>query len=332
MQTPESIAPYVTALRKHPRLVIGLPVAFAAVMGTVSLLKPRTFVARAAFVASESSPISGSLSAISSVATQLGVPGLSSLAGGGGSPSSSPQFYADLLTSATLMHEVVTTKYEAPADGRYEGVAFSGTIVEYFKPTGLDAIDRELSVMKSFTANNLVVATDRATGIVRIEVRTKNRILSGLVARRMLDLVNEFNLKRRQSQAGAERDFDAKRAAAALDTLRAAESALSDFRTTNIDFSHSPVLATREAQIERRITLAQQVYTTIAQRFELANVEAVRNTPVVTVLDAPEGMVQARPRYTVAFTLGAFLAGLLFAVGIAFRSERVLRMPAAPRG
>ena len=324
MQTPDSVAPYVRALRKQLRIVTIVPVVFAAAMGTFSLLKPRTFVARAAFVASESSPISGSLSALSSVASQLGVPGLSALAGGGGSPSASPQFYADLLTSTSLMHEVVMTKYEAPADGPYEGVAFSGSIVEYFKPTGLDAIDRELSVMKSFAANNLVVTTDRATGIVRFEVRTKNRLLSGMVARRMLDLVNEFNLKRRQSQAGAERDFDAKRAAAALDSLRAAESALSDFRTTNIDFSHSPALATHEAQLERRITLAQQIYTTIAQRFELANVEAVRNTPVVTVLDAPEGMVQARPRYTVAFTLGAFLTGLLLAVAVALRRERML--------
>jgi uncharacterized protein involved in exopolysaccharide biosynthesis len=329
MQTPDSAAPYLAALRKHSRLVMALPLGFAAVTGTLILLTPRTFVARAAFVASESSSMSSSLSALSSVASQLGVPGLSALAGGGGSPSASPQFYADLLTSTSLMDDVVTTKYDAPADGPYEGVPFSGTIVDYFKPTGLDAIDRELSVMKQFAGRNVIVSTDRTTGIVRFEVRTKNRLLSGMVARRMLDLVNEFNLKRRQSQAGTERDFDARRAAAALDTLRSAESALSDFRTTNIDFSHSPALATREAQLERRVTLAQQIYTTIAQRFEIANVEAVRNTPVVTVLDAPEGMVEARPRYTVAFTLGSFLAGMLLAIAIAFRRERVLGDPAA---
>ena len=261
------------------------------------------------------------------------MPGLSALTGGGASPSASPQFYADLLTSASLMHEIVTTKYDAPADGPYEGVPFSGTIVEYFKPTGLDAIDpRVESVMKKFTGNNVV--TSRSTARLEScrfeEVRTKNRLLSGMVAAadaRSREL--EFNLKRRQSQAGAERDFDAKRAAAALDSLRAAESAISDFRTTNIDFSHSPALATREAQMERRVTLAQQIYTTIAQRFEIANVEAVRNTPVVTVLDAPEGMVEARPRYTVAYTLGSFLAGLLLAVALALRRGRTLSDPAA---
>lgn len=320
--TLDSIATYRAALRNNVRLVVALPVAFAAAMGTASLLKARTFVARAAFVSSETSNATGSLGALSAVASQLGVPGLAALAGGGGTANSSPGFYADLLVSNSLLHEIVTAKYDAPADGPYEGRPFSGTLVDYFDPRGLTAIDREISVMKQFATQNLIVAADRTTGIIRLEVRTKNRILSGLLARRMLDLVNDFNLKRRQTQQGAERDFDAKRAAAALDSLRAAESALAQFRTTNIDFSHSPALTNREAELQRRITLAQQVYTTIAQRFEIANVEAVRNTPVVTVLDAPEGLVEARPKFTVAFTLGAFLAGLLLASAIAFRRER----------
>jgi hypothetical protein len=318
----DPIATYISALRKSVRLVVTVPVVFATLMGAQSLLKARTFVARAAFVSSETSNSTGSLGALSAVASQLGVPGLAALAGGGSTANSSPGFYGDLLVSSTLLHEIVTAKYDAPADGPYEGRAFSGTLVEYFDPKGLTAVDREISVMKQFASQNLIVAADRTTGIIRLEVRTKNRILSGLVARRMLDLVNEFNLKRRQTQQGAERDFDARRAAASLDSLRAAEAALAAFRTTNIDFSHSPALTNHEAELQRRITLAQQIYTTIAQRYEIANVEAVRNTPVVTVLDAPEGLVEARPKFTVAFTLGAFLVGLLLASAIAFRRER----------
>jgi len=127
--------------------------------------------------------------------------------------------------------------------------------------------------------------------------------------------VNDFNLRRRQTQAGAEREFDQRRAQAALDSLRTAEANLAEFRATNIDFSRSPRLATREAELQRRVTLAQQIYTTIAQRYELANIEAVRNTPVITVVDAPEGLVEARPRYTAAIVLGAFAAGVLL-VGV----------------
>jgi len=158
--------------------------------------------------------------------------------------------------------------------------------------------------------------------VVRIEVRTHNRQLSALVARRLLELVNDFNLRRRQTQAGAEREFDLRRARAALDSLRASEAALADFRAGNIDFSRSPRLGTREVELERRVSLAQQIYTTVAQRYELASIEAVRNTPVVTVLDAPEGLVEARPRYTAAIALGAYLAGLGLAVAIALGTAR----------
>jgi len=68
--------------------------------------------------------------------------------------------------------------------------------------------------------------------------------------------------------------------------------------------------------------LAQQIYTTIAQRYEIANIEAVRNTPVITVVDAPEGLVEARPRYTIAIVLGAFALGVAIAAMIAVFSAR----------
>jgi len=134
--------------------------------------------------------------------------------------------------------------------------------------------------------------------------------------------VNEFNLRRRQTQAGAEREFDLRRTRAALDSLHAAEGALADFRGGNIDFSRSPRLGARETELERRVALAQQIYTTVAQRYEMASIEAVRNTPVVTVLDAPEGLVEARPRHTAAIALGAFLVGLVGATGVALGTSR----------
>jgi uncharacterized protein involved in exopolysaccharide biosynthesis len=177
--------------------------------------------------------------------------------------------------------------------------------------------------MEVFRKRILSVAVDRPTGIVRLEVRTRNRQLSALVARRLLDLVNDFNLKRRQTQAGAEREFVARRTRAALDSLRVAEATLADFRAANIDFSRSPRLTARETELQRRVTLAQQIYTTVAQRYELANIEAVRNTPIITVLDAPEGLVEARPRYTLAKMIAAFLVGLLIATVLALRAERL---------
>src|SRR6185369_7164782 len=83
--TPErspraELASYADALRRRPRLVVGLPLVFAIVAVGIAIPRPRFFLARAAFVASEPQSMSGSLGALSSIAGQLGVPALSSLA------------------------------------------------------------------------------------------------------------------------------------------------------------------------------------------------------------------------------------------------------------
>jgi len=319
----EAVWWYLAALRKHIRLIVVLPIVLSTIAFGLSLSRARSYAAHAAFLASEPSSMSGSLGALSSVASQLGIPGLSAVAQG--SAGLSTQFYGDLLTSRALVHEVVTTRYDASATVENGGRPFTGTLVEYLDPPGMTTTDRDLAAMDGFSRSVLSVSVDRTTGIVRFSVRTKNRQLSALIARRLLDLVNEFNLRRRQSQAGSEREFAARRARSALDTLRSAESALADFRTTNIDFSRSPRLATRESELQRRVALAQQIYTTVAQRYELANIEAVRNTPVITVLDAPEGLVEARPRYTRQIVLGVFLVGLAIACVIALSMERLSR-------
>jgi uncharacterized protein involved in exopolysaccharide biosynthesis len=311
----------VAAFQRRRRLVVALPLAFAAIAVAVVIPRPRYYVARAAFVASEPQSMSGSLGALSSVASQLGVPGLSAIASS--SSTASPQFYGDLLTSSAILHAVVTTTYDATGVGKFDGKPFRGDLVKYLDAKAKTPVDEQLAAMKQLAKSLLVVTVDRPTGIVRLEVRTKNRRLSALVARRLLDLINDFNLVRRQTQAGAEREFDARRTQAAVDTLRAAEGSLAAFRAANIDFSRSPQLGTHEAELERRVSMAQQIYTTIAQRYELANIEAVRNTPVVTVLDAPENLVEAQPRHTAAILLGAFFLGLLIACAIALRAERV---------
>jgi uncharacterized protein involved in exopolysaccharide biosynthesis len=313
--------PYLAALRRRRLLLIVLPLALSIVSVALSVARPRKYAARAAFLASEPSSGSSSLGALGSVASQLGIPALSAVASS--SASLSAQFYGDLLKSDALLEAAVTARYEANAPGENGGAAFAGTLLDYLNPRGRTPTDKKISAMRRFATSILTVTVDRPTGIVRLEVQTKNRQLSELVARRLLTLVNDFNLRRRQTQAGAEREFTALRARTSLDTLLAAEETLARFRSANIDFSRSPALAARDAELQRRVSLAQQIYTTVAQRYELANIEAVRNTPIVTVLDAPEGLVEARPRYTAQIGLGVFAVGLVIAIVIALTAERM---------
>src|SRR6185436_11750166 len=82
VEDPESVTTYIAILRRRRTLLIVLPLLFTAVGLAFGLTRARMYLARAAFVATEPSSMSGSLGALSSVASQLGIPGLSAFASG----------------------------------------------------------------------------------------------------------------------------------------------------------------------------------------------------------------------------------------------------------
>jgi uncharacterized protein involved in exopolysaccharide biosynthesis len=310
----DSLAPYLDALRSHVRALVIVPLVLAMIAVAGSLALPRRYVARASFVPQESS---GSRSSLSAIAAQFGLSNLGALAGAaGGGSGASPQFYADLLRSRELLRTVVRTRFAVASEP-----PFQGTLVEYFKEQRPDSQEATLRAMKALNERALAVDVDRQTGVVRFAVTLKNRQLAEHVSRRFLDLVNDFNVRRRRSTVTAERDFAESRAEEAYAQLRRAENALTDFRNGNRALTLSPTLAAQEAALQRRVTLAQQVYTGLAQQYESSKIEAVRNTPVITVIDAPEGLVEAVPRGTAAKALLGFALGLTGAAAWAILVE-----------
>lgn len=317
----DSLAPYLDALRARVRLLVIVPLVLAALAVGVSLLLPRRYIARASFVPQEAS---GSRSSLSAIAAQFGLSNLGALAGAaGGGSGASPQFYADLLHSRELLRAVVQTRYAVASDP-----AFQGALVDYFKVQRPDSTEATLRAMKALNERALAVDVDRQTGVVRFSVTLKNRQLAEQVSRRFLDLVNDFNVRRRRSTVTAERDFAESRSEEAYAQLRRSENALTDFRNSNRALELSPTLAAQEAALQRRVTLAQQVYTGLAQQYESSKIEAVRNTPVITVIDAPEGLVEPVPRGTAAKGLLGFALGVMGMAAWAIFAEARRRRPA----
>jgi uncharacterized protein involved in exopolysaccharide biosynthesis len=71
------------------------------------------------------------------------------------------------------------------------------------------------------------------------------------------------------------------------------------------------------------VTLRQQVYLGLAQNYEAAKVEEVRNTPLLTVVERPDSFVVPKERGTIKMAILAMLAGVFLAIGIAFFREYV---------
>ena len=107
---------------------------------------------------------------------------------------------------------------------------------------------------------------------------------------------------------------------AAQRELEDAENGLEVFLAQNRTYQTSPKLTIEAGRLQRRIDLRQQIYTTLVGEYEEARIREIRNTPVITVVDPPEG--SARVRFKVlALVLVGLALGAAFGVVLAFLLE-----------
>lgn len=306
---PFSLWFYASALLRRWILVIALPLALCVWTGLTSLSSPRLYRASASFVPQEPTT---TVSGLGQIASQFGLVAPRA-------NTTSPQFYAGLLQSREILRAVVDTTYMATTPK-----PFKGDLVHYF---AIQAPNRETAVAEAVERVGalLRVQTDRNTGVIRVELSTRYPELSAQLVSRLLGLVNDYNLLRRQSQARAEREFVEQRLTQVQAELTAAEDALATFSRRNRRFSDSPELVAEEQRLQRVVTLRQQVYVSLAQNYESAKIDEVRNTPVINVLERPEGFVEAAPRHTPRKVFVAFCVGLFAAAAFALGAEYLAR-------
>jgi uncharacterized protein involved in exopolysaccharide biosynthesis len=81
-----------------------------------------------------------------------------------------------------------------------------------------------------------------------------------------------------------------------------------------------PILGVRYADLYRRMKIAETVFAILTQEYELARVEEAKEIPTAKVLDtaniAERRSTPPRTALTVVFTLSAFLAGVVWVVGM----------------
>jgi uncharacterized protein involved in exopolysaccharide biosynthesis len=88
------------------------------------------------------------------------------------------------------------------------------------------------------------------------------------------------------------------------------------FLEANRQWQDSPLLQFRHDGLQRKVTLRQTVLTTLVQSYEQARISEVRDTPVITVLQAPFLPPGPDPRRRVlSAALGIVLGGM---AGIVF--------------
>ncbi len=285
------------ALLAHPALSIGLPLALAFLAALASLVMRPQYTSRAAFVP-ESRALPTINPSLLGLASQFGV-------NLGGQSAQSPQFYAEVLRSREILEAVLATSFARPT-----AAADSAPLLDLLLVRGPNA-ERRMETGAKLLNARLALDVDPRTSIVRIAVELPGPHLAQAVTSRFLELLNEFNLRRRQSQARERRRFTEQRLQLADSSLRAAEDRIRAFYETNRLWQNSPSLTFEEARLRRELSLRQELQLLLSRELETARLEEVNDTPVLTVVDrADVPQRRSRPRRKVIVVAAGILGAI----------------------
>lgn len=299
---------------RHGRLILACAALGVVIAGAWLASRPRTFTSSAAFVPQRSG---AGRSQLSGLAAQFGL----NLGGG----EDLPGYYPELVRSRELLRAVADTVLTLRSAN---GQMLSAPLWTWLQPKGADSAQRVESAL-DILLEHVRVSRDKDSGIISYSVTYPDSVLPAIIARRILAVLNDFNLRTKQGQAAAERRFIETQLVSARAALRSAEDVLQAFLQSNRAYRNSPQLQFEQERLQREVSTRQAVVTSLTQAYEQARIEEVRNTPVVTTLAAPQIPVRPDARGTVkaliiGLVLGLFL-GTLIALGREFlRTARLL--------
>ena len=303
-----SLVEIASVLLRQRYLIVLSTILCAAVSVVLALNKPTLFTSSGSFLPENSG---GGLSTASALAQQFGF----SIGGSSGTERSS-QFYANLLTSKEILRQVVTRRYPSLGSSG-EGAGEQLDLVTYYQGSGeIDEVRIEQAVIN--LTGGVSVSRDRDTGIIRFSVTTSDPVLSQAVAASILQRVNDFDLTTRQSQARAERLFSEERLVQLTRELQEAEDGLKTFLLDNRIFTSSPALQFEHDRLQREVMMRQELVTSIAQAFENARIEEVRNTPVITTIEFPRVPPIRDPKGRIGILMVGVLMGVMVGIFLAF--------------
>lgn len=306
---PLSILGVTNVVLRNRRLVVGVMLLLAFISIVWTALAPRVYVSSASVIPAGRK----SQTQTAGIAMQLGI-NLSTVDG-----QESPDFYVALMHSRTVQDDVINSQYSFQTpDGRY-----SGTLLDYYGGKSGPLLRRRARALRTLD-RQIVTGTSLKTGAVMVAVQSFSPELAAAIAHNLLSSVDRFNRTRAQNRSVLERQFTEEQLATAASDLRAAEDRLENFQEGNRVLG-APRLALDRERLVREVTMRQQLYTSLAQAYAQARIDAVRDNPSLTVLESPEIPADPEPRGLLRSAVLALIAGLFLGVLLAFVREHILR-------
>ena len=299
----------LAVLLRHRRMLLIVPAVTLAIALPVLLILGRTYRADSTFKPQVSE---GTTSQLSGLAAQFGFPLP------GASLGDPVKYYSEIAMSREISEQVINSRYRVHT-GDAPGDTLVGTYIDLYKIRKRTP-QAQMRAALTKLRNQVIVTNNREAGLVYIRTLAKWPELATQMNRRIIDLLDEGNQGRRQSQAAAERRFVEGRVEETRRQLDAAESEVARFLQANRRYQDSPMLALEYARLQRQVELRHQIYTTLSLSYEQARIDEVRNTPLLILIDSPEG--SSRPHGSLwKDAIIWFLIGCVLAILGAMASE-----------
>lgn len=223
--------------------------------------------------------------------TTLEVEGGSSNGGGnavaqalGIGPSATVGFqYAKELNSREFLLSMLNERFAFPADSA--GTIKSGTLLSISGVTGRTPKLRQQKGIDWFFS--LISFANAPDGTTKLYVKAPWPALAESLSYRIVDRLNERIVRRRQERVARDRRYTLEIMEAMKDSVDRAEQRLEDFISRNRGYANSPALANEAARLTRDRDVRQQLYAGQLSQYEGARIEEVRNTRMITIVDAP---------------------------------------------
>ncbi len=315
-----SIVELRRGIARRWRWLLLIPMLAAGLGAASALVWPKTWTATTSFVpeqalGSNNTSILGAIGGLGSLLGEAG--GASALARLKDGPST--EFFADVLTSTELLTATLKTPFPDPAQ---PGV--TKPLLELIDVTGPTPERRFGNGLRKFERRVLVLIS-RKSNIVNLSVTLRNPALSAAVANRMLELLNRFNLERRQRSSTEQRRFAELRLGTATAELDSAEHIKQAFLDANRNYYESPRLMAMFEQLDRVVRVKEGILIGLTKTFEESRVAEVRDTPLLTVVDvatAPDRPLQRPLLWGGLASVAGLILGLVSVVFASLSDRR----------
>lgn len=298
-----------STLLEQRRLIVIVTLTVAVLAVLPALFVRSSFTSSAMVISAQAG---GGDARLQGLAGQFGI----NLGGSGGTPTTAPAFLVELAQSRVILERVLGDTVVVSGEGPVAIIDWVAPLDEdsEIQPAEAQRFERAVRNLRG----QVSIQEVRTLGAVRIGVSTDSPEVSHHLARRLLEELDRFNQELGQGRAAEERRFVESRLAEQEVALRQAESRLAAFLESNRQFRNSPELTFEHDRLQREVGLQQQVLVGLAQSREDIRLRAVRDTPVLTVIEPPMLPLQPDPKGRVRRGILGLLVGGLLGVISAF--------------